>query len=222
MRRSGTESWHLSISKGDQSLQAALYLRDAYHISTPEADVPPALLGKVERVETGLDSSDVLELTTSWLWWWRRLVQFESRRGLGDRFGTSENEDFVQAMALAHESVFDPPAFASLSERSLLREAAVQTWQQAYGWTKLRSRQEERRGSLVPKNVAEAVIAEHAVSPGRVRGAAIILSVMGSWSRIVEPGVVLCSDEAYLDDSKFAAVLKDTFESGFKRPDATG
>ena len=221
MRRAGTESWRLSISKGDQSLHVALYLRDAYHISTPEADVPPALLGLVERVETGLDPSDVLELTTSWLWWWRRIVQFESRRGLGDRFGASGNEDFVQAMALAHQSVFDPlEAFASLSEHPLLQEAAVQTWQHANEWTRLRSRQEERRGSLVPKNVAEAVIAEHAVSPGSVRGAAIILSVTGSWSRIVEPGVVLCSEAVYLDDSQFAAVLKDTFESGLKHPDA--
>jgi hypothetical protein len=73
---------------------------------------------------------------------------------------------------------------------------------------------------LVPKDVAEAVIAEHAVSPGRVRGAVIVLSVAGSWSRIVEPGVVLCSDEAYLDDSQFAVVLKDMFESGLNHPDA--
>jgi hypothetical protein len=221
MRRAGTESWRLSISKDDQSLHVALYLRDAYHISTPEVDVPPALLGLVERVETRLDPSDVLELTTSWLWWWRRIVQFESRRGLGDRFGASDNENFVPAMGAAHQLVFDPvEAFASLSERPLLQRAAVQTWRPANEWMKLHSRQGERRGSLVPKDVAEAVIEEHAVSPGRVRGAVIVLSVTGSWSRIVEPGVVLCSDEAYLDDSQFAVVLKDTFESGLSHPDA--
>jgi hypothetical protein len=221
MRRTGTESWRLSISKGDQSLHVALYLRDAYHISTPETDVPPALLGLVERVETRLDPSDVLELTTSWLWWWRRIVQFESRRGLGDRFGASDNENFVPAMGAAHQLVFDPvEAFVSLSERPLLQRAAVQTWRPANEWMKHHSRQGERRGSLVPKDVAEAVIAEHAVSPGRVRGAVIVLSVTGSWSRIVEPGVVLCSDEAYLDDSQFAVVLKNTFESGLNHPDA--
>lgn len=219
MHRAGAESWRLSISKNEQSLHVALYLRDAYHLATPEADIPPALIGKVERTATELNSSDVLELTTSWLKWWRRVVGFESRRGLGDRFGASDNENFLLAMGAAHQLVFDPvEAFVSLSEHPLLQRAAVQTWRPANEWMKYHSRQGERRGSLVPKDAAEAVIAEHAVSPGRVRGAVIVLSVTGSWSRIVEPGVALCSEEAYLDDSLFATVLKETFESGLNHP----
>jgi hypothetical protein len=199
-----------------------LYLRDAYNLATPEVDVPPALIGTIERLATVLNSSDALELTASWLWWWRRLVGFESRRGLGDRFGTSDNENRVLAMAAAHQLVFDPlEAFASLREYPLLQQAAVQTWQPTNEWMRHHSRQGERRGSLVPKNVAEAVIAEHAISPGSVQGAVIVLSVSGPWSRIVEPGVVLCSEDAYLDDSFFATVLKETFESGFNHPDSS-
>ena len=67
------------------------------------------------------------------------------------------------------------------------------------------------------KAVAEAVIDEYQVSPNRVKAGVIILGVTGTWSCIPEPGVLLCSEEAFADNYLFTAELKKAFETGLNR-----
>jgi hypothetical protein len=116
---------------------------------------------------------------------------------------------------LKRQSVFDPfEGFESLKDYSLLQDAARQSWKQGAEWTKEHAAGSLPLGSTIPKIVAERVIDKHHVPPEDVRAAVIVLAVSGQWSNIAEPGVLLCSEELYLDDTLFESELKRTFESG--------
>jgi hypothetical protein len=68
------------------------------------------------------------------------------------------------------------------------------------------------------KDVVEMVIAERQILPERVNAGVIVLSVRDSWSTIVYPGVLLCSESTYADDSRFALELKKAIESSLDEP----
>jgi len=71
---------------------------------------------------------------------------------------------------------------------------------------------------MVVKDVVEMVIAERQVSPGSINASVIVLSVRDDWSTIVHPGVLLCSESTYTDDSRFALGLKKAIESSSDEP----
>jgi len=57
------------------------------------------------------------------------------------------------------------------------------------------------------------VIEQYAVAPDLLRISVVPLSVSGHWSQIVQPGLLLCSEELYYDDDAYEAELKRTFAS---------
>ena len=67
------------------------------------------------------------------------------------------------------------------------------------------------------KLVAEAIIEEYQVSPSRVNAGVVVLEVSGRWSRIQEPGLLLCSGETFADNDQFLLELKKAFETGLRR-----
>ena len=69
---------------------------------------------------------------------------------------------------------------------------------------------------LAQKAVAESVIEEYRVSPGRVCAGVIVLAVRGAWSHIPEPGVLLCSEKFFADGALFLPALKRTLESALR------
>jgi hypothetical protein len=67
-------------------------------------------------------------------------------------------------------------------------------------------------------SVADSIIRDKKVSPERVRAAVLLFSVIGKWSNLPEPGLLLCADETYADESLFATELQLAFESGIELP----
>jgi hypothetical protein len=97
--------------------------------------------------------------------------------------------------------------------------AAQRSWPQQVEWAKAHSFNQtgvllSERGSSVPKMVAERVIERHEVSPERVNAAVIVLEVVGQWSHLAAPGILLYSEESLIDDARFAKELEVAFESG--------
>jgi hypothetical protein len=182
-------------------------------------DVPPPLIGKISALDLGLSPEEQSDISDEWLRWWRRFVHVQGQIQLGDKFGSSRREEWSHAIVLARASVFDPfEGFESLEESPLLRDAALKTWQQGVEWSKQYQSQDMGHGSPLAKTVAESVIRERQVTPGRVRAGVLLLSVSGKWSNLPEPGLLLCSDEAYADEGLYAAELKKAFEAGLTRP----
>jgi hypothetical protein len=197
-----------------------LYVRDAFGLEPVGADVPPSLDGVIQVNELNTDLSDRRDLSLAWLTWWRRLIDVTVATQSGDGRGAMQRDELRRAHVSARQSVFDPfEDFESLKDFPSLRSAAQQTWRQGVDWTDAHVAKVLRPGSSIPKNVAELVIQEHHVSPERVRAAVLVLAVEGRWSHITNPGILLCSQEAFFDDALFATELKKTFESGLHAAD---
>jgi hypothetical protein len=139
------------------------------------------------------------------------------------------NEGRVRQRVAFH-GVFDPPEFESLAASPPLQEAARRTCRKALLWWRdnpgsIRtdaSNPKDARADRIStwssrKSVAEAVIEEYQVSSSRVNAGIIVMGVAGRWSRIEEPGVLLCSEETFADDALFPADLKKAFETGLRR-----
>ncbi len=218
MRRSGSSSWRLALDRG-QSAHIVLYVRDACGLTPVGPDVPPPLLGEVQVLDLNLSPDDQSKMALDWLDWWRRLIHIEGQISLGHMFGVERNDDLITALGGARNSVFDPfEDFQSLEESPLLRDAAMKTWKQGVQWCQLHQSRQIRHSSTLPLSVADSVILDMRVSPERVRAAVLIFSVIGEWSYISEPGVLLCADQTYEDESLFAAKLRLAFESGIELP----
>ena len=218
MRTSGPSSWRLALDS-DQAAHIVLYIRDACRLIPSGPDVPPPLRGDVHSLELNLQRADKSAASQEWLEWWRRLIHVEGQIQLGHKFGASGSEERIRALGDARSSVFDPfENFLSLEESPLLRDIAIKTWRQGVTWFESHHSQRIGNGSLLPESVADSVIRDTGVSPERVRAAVLLFSVIGKWSYLSEPGLLLCSDEAYTDDSLFATKLKLAFESGIVLP----
>ena|ERR1017187_1472877 len=218
MRTSGSSSWRLAIDSGEAA-HIVLYVRDACRLTPSGPDVPPPLLGGVQVLELNLSPADQSEVSQDWLKWWRRLIHVEGQIQLGHKFGASRSEDWIRALADARLSVFDPfQDFPSLEESPLLKDAAMKTWRQGMKWSELYQSRRIRHGSPLPMSVADSIIRDKQVSPERVRAAILLFTVIGKWSNLPEPGLLLCADETYADESLFATELQLAFESGIGLP----
>jgi len=158
-------------------------------------------------------------IASDWLRWWRRYVHVEGQIQLGHMFGASQPDERRHAMRVARASVFDPfEGFVCLEESPLLRDAALKTWKQGVEWSEQHQSKGFGRGSPLPKIVAESVIREKKVDPERVNAGVLLFSVIGKWSNLPAPGLLLCSDETYADEEQYAIALKKAFEAGLARP----
>jgi hypothetical protein len=227
MFKVGGESWRIGIG-GDQAVHSLLFIRDVCRLTPSGADVPPPLAGELPEVELDLSAHQRAEMSSAWLDWWRRFVHVEgaTERGEFSR-GVDPSQGRVQQQA-AELEVFDPPEFMTLGDSDPLQEAARRVSTRALRWgSENRPPRSTRRGAperkaswLAQKAVAESVIEEYQVSPGRVSAGVIVLAVSGRWSNIPEPGVLLCSDEFLEDADLFLPALKRTFETGLRRSPA--
>ena len=213
MKLAGSKSWRVGVSHGDQALHVGLYIRDHFQIVAIDRDVPPSLNRQVPIGQIPIELQTDGDLPGQWLWWWRQLVHVEGHHQLGtdpsnfDALGTSQDPP-------GGPRFFDPyEGFQSLDSHPQLKDLVSGSWSQSNEWSKNLSQPAPKRGGTVARDVAEMVIADYEVSPERVNAGVIVLSVHGHWSAIVSPGVLLCSDSTYADDSRIALELKRTFES---------
>jgi hypothetical protein len=199
-------------------VHALLFIRDSFRLTPSGADVPPPLIGDVPEVTPGLSSHEGPEVSTAWLDWWRRFIHVEGATERGEFARELDPHEGRARQRAAVFGVFDPPEFASLAGSPPLQKAARQVCNQALKWDSGRGgvAPEGRSAWLAQKSVAESVIEEYQVSPGRVSAGVIVLAVTGQWSNIPEPGVLLCSQEFFADSEAFLPALKRTFETGLR------
>lgn len=208
----------MSLDRG-QAAHIILYIRDACQLSVSGLDVPPPLRGDVHLRHLNLSPDEHEETSRAWLEWWHRFILAEGEVQLGHRFGASGDEVRIRSIGESRTFAFDPgEGFASLADSPLLRGAAMKSWRDGADWFGLQESQRIRHGSMIPLTVAESVIRDKQVSPERVRAAVLIFGALGQWSHLFAPGLLLCSDETYVDESLFAAELRRAFESGIELP----
>ena len=208
----------MSLDRG-QAAHIILYIRDACQLSVSGLDVPPPLRGDVHLLDLNLSPGEHEETSQAWLEWWHRFILLEGQIQLGHTFGASEDGERIRSLGEARTLAFDPgEGFASLADSPLLRGAAMKSWRDGADWFGLQESQRIRHGSMIPLTVAESVIRDKQVSPERVRAAVLIFGALGQWSHLFAPGLLLCSDETYADESLFAAELRRAFESGIELP----
>jgi hypothetical protein len=226
MFKAGKESWRIGIG-GDQAVHALLYIRDACRLTPTGADVPPPLVGDIPDFTPAASALELFELSAAWLDWWRRFIHFEGAVELGE-FARDVDQPERRTSPSQLESfgrVFDPPEFGSLSESRRLQEVARQVSPHALRWWSENRENRHPRGEPAERksawssyrSVAESIIEDYQVRPGRVAAGVIVLAVDGPWSNITEPGVLLCSEESFADREAFLVDLKRTFETGLRR-----
>jgi hypothetical protein len=200
-------------------VHSLLFIRDAWGLQPSGADVPPPLVGGLPRIEPELSADQRAEMSAAWLDWWRRFIHVEGATERGEFARGVDGEAVRSRQRAAVFAVFDPPEFATLAGSPPLQRAARQVCNQALQWrTEHRAVAPDRRSAwLAQKSVAESVIEEYQVSPGRVCAGVLVLDVEGPWSNIPEPGILLCSSEFFADHDVFLPALKRTFETGLRR-----
>lgn len=213
MRADGSKSWRVSVESHDQFLHVALCIRDHFQFNIDQDDVPPRLSWQIPTGTIPANLQGPEDLSGQWLWWWRQMVRASSHRQLGSG---SSGSDGLGGVTDSNETTqyFDPfDDFQSLNSRPQLKYVVTESWRRAIEWSKpLYQSSREPTGEVV-KEVVETVLTERRVPPERLNAVVIVLSVVGNWSAIVHPGVLLCSMSTYRNDSLFALELKKTFES---------
>lgn len=244
VRTAGSGSWRVAVGGGQQA-HAILYVRDACQLTPEGPEVPPPLVGGVERIVPGLGPEERAEASDGWVAWWRRFIEVEGEHQLGDREPSPAAESRARRRAQLQE-VFDPRAFGHLAGCPPLQLAARRSCEPALAWWG------EHRGSdhhalavppapvdggsrgvagsvhpdamgtdpadgWSPREVAEAVMADYQVDAGRLRAGVIVLAVEGVWSCNPQPGVLLCSEAVRADTRRSATDLRRAFETGLAR-----
>jgi hypothetical protein len=228
MHTAGHGSWRVGVG-GGQAAHSLLFIRDVCRLTPSGPEVPPALVGDLPEIDLELSSGERVEMSVAWLDWWRRFVRVEGATQRGEFASVADPDDGRTRQWATGSEVFDPSEFTSLSGSAPLQKAAQRVGDQALRWGN-ESRRPKRQGRggpegkaawLAQKSMAESVIEEYQVDPGRVSAGVILLAVTGLWSSNPEPGVLLCSEEFFDDGALFPPALKRTFETGLRRPTAT-
>jgi len=214
VRRSGSSSWSLSVSD-EASLDFALYVRDALRLDTTSHSLAPPLLHPQPPDRSDLlDGAELAALAGEWAAWWRTALAFEARlrrRPPGQDFAgwaRERSEDRAR-------TVGDSPDFAVLAGALALHRAVVELHEEARRWRDAVDRAEVESGAPyeLVRSIAEETITRHGVSPDQVTGIVFVITVDGSWWRLVEPGVVVCSSASLHEAGTAADLLRAVFES---------
>lgn len=225
MQLAGIQSWHASIDDNPMHLQEALYVRDACRFAVPDDPLnPPPLEGAVVDHASVLSADARRVAGAQWLAWWRDVVRIEGARELGRLVVVGEAPTGGTTFLAAHHHLFGWPDLAALGDRAELRRSVLESHDDAVRWRNERGvglfRSEPWRLGLPNPEmgaIAQAVIERLDVSPGRVRAAIFVLGVLGYWSALPGPGVLLCSPAVAGDADRLAPLVEAAFASG---PDA--
>lgn len=210
MKLAGSESW--TFGHGIEQLpHAAVYVRDATGLEPPPDPVLPPRLGVPEDERRDvLDAAGRAEAGAQWRCWWRGLVAAEATGR--DRPGEVLQHSFWPG---------SDGRIAGLGpgDQSALRHAVMAAFDDGCRWLG-RHRPREPDASQecfewhLVRDVAEDVARRHRVSPGAVRGYAVVLRVDGNWWAGFGPGMTACSVACAQDPQTARDVLLEAFESG--------
>ncbi|HEY8720940.1 hypothetical protein [Pengzhenrongella sp.] len=215
MRFAGSPSWLLSTSV-DAMPHTALYIRDALGLDTSADDVsPPPLSHRPPDRRKLLSESERSRASSQWLPWWQAILTQESVL-----HGTTNTADFqawyARFAAERARTVGDPPEFDALMGSPELRRAVIDLDPEAHSYrdhTRSADAGEPTIPWTIARDAAEDVALRHGVSVGEVRGVVLILGVEGVWSRILQPGVMICSDACLADTAISTRLVREVFES---------
>ncbi|QAY71186.1 hypothetical protein [Xylanimonas protaetiae] len=206
MRIAGQPSWRLSVSDS-QSLEVALYVRDAAGIVVAGDDVPPPLTAPPPRSDV-LDGADPAPVAAQWLAWWRTLVALDLELQKAPTLDGAAWQAWAREHAARRDAAGTPTDdFAGLAHAPALRQACVALAHDAYGAAR-RNPELDRAPWAQTKQVVDDVAQAHGVDPDVLSGVVIQVPTTGGWWRVVEPGAVLASTAAPYD-----AVVRAAFES---------
>jgi hypothetical protein len=183
----------------------------------PGPGVPPPLDGQLPEVSAELDARGRALAGSAWWDWWRAIIAHAvaGQRGAPP---CMDQRSWVRRMITDGIAVFDPPEFASLSDRPALQQAVRATLSAALAWVAT-----DRRplgGSIASfdyqliRQAAVQIGRRRQVSPAALSACAVLFPVQGRWWHQVEPGAVVCSVTAASDSDTARRVLDDVFESG--------
>ena len=217
MQRAGSGSWRFAAGV-EQAPALALFARDAGGLAVPPGPgVPPPLDGQLPEVSAELDARGRALAGSAWWDWWRAIIAHAvaGQRGAPP---CMDQRSWVRRMITDGIAVFDPPEFASLSDRPALQQAVRATLPAALAWVAT-----DRRplgGSIASfdyqliRQAAVQIGRRRQVSPAALSACAVLIPVQGRWWHQVEPGAVVCSVTAASDTDTARRVLDDVFESG--------
>lgn len=199
-------------------MTGCLYVRDAFAMEPDGPDVPPPLEGVVEPEQLTHNAKDKYDLSVAWLRWWRRVTHVLGTLELSDEIVNMSPDARIHSMLAANHSVLDyDEGFASLHDSPLLQLAPQRGWESSRAQPRRYGPDRFHRANSVYKDAAEWTIERFGVLPEFVKAAVFVLPVTGLWAHISEPGLLLCSEELYFEDSLFESELKRAFESGLQR-----
>jgi hypothetical protein len=210
MKRAGSPSW--TFRHGIAPLpHAAVYVRDATGLQPPPDPVLPPGLGvpEDERREV-LDEDGRAEAGAQWLRWWRGLVTAEAieRSSPGEAIQHSfwpGDHGRIAGLGPGDQSALQQAVAAAFDDGCSWfhrwRPPAPQTERACFEWHLVR-------------DVAEDVARRHQVSPGAVRGTAVVLRAEGNWWAGFGSSVTACSLACAQDPQTARDVLLEAFESG--------
>ena len=201
MHVSGRRSWTVSVGD-DFMLSAALWIRDAAGIVVDAGadDVPPPLLVPPATSDV-LADEDLIAVGRDWLTWWRTLVvaKVDTHRnpppvGVGEDWQRWARGDLARRRAAG-----DPgDDFAALAHAPGLRLACRELFRDA---SRARTRPHlETTPWKVHKRLVDEVSAAHNVDPNLLAGTVVVVPTGAGWWRVVDPGLVIASEDAPTDD----------------------
>lgn len=222
MQRSGSPSWRLSVNDSPQAISFALFVREALDLPVPSSpDTPPLRVAGKSHLEVGLSAAGRREAGEQWPAWWRRLVDVEFRTHK-PMPPDGDMPTLMRERMADRQRVFDPPAFPELSDSPALQTAVLATFGEEFARRRAAGKGEQRRGErgfdwALIRDVADALLAEYAISPDRLDASVLMIDVPGHWYRIPQPGNAICSFELAADASAARSLIRAAFVSGLER-----
>lgn len=221
MKLAGSASWR--FAEGIEQLPVmALYVRDAMGLAVPQGERVAPRLDAVLPDRSGLlDPGQRVAAGAQWASWWHAVVAYDVHMHRGAPDGVERSAWRRQLLDEA-TALFDPPEFASLTDRSALRAAMRASFPEALEWA------DQLRHTLLHlpqgppatfdyqliRAVAEQTARRYQVSPDAVTACAEVRPVEGYWWYRYAPGAIVCSIHAAGDTVVARAALTDAFASG--------
>lgn len=220
MRRLGSPSWRLSVHAESSAIGFALFLRDCLDLPIPPSPDAPPRDERIARRVAQLPETARQEAGPQWLVWWRRLVETEFRVHAPIPFDVDPNA-LARERIGERQKVYDPPTFDALTASPALRTAALAVFDGPPGPTPFAEADRHRGAGRqfaweLTRDVAEALVLEHGVSPDRIDAAVLLIDVPGLWHHIPRPGAAVCTSGTAADPAAAESLLRAVFTSGLE------